>query len=452
MDRTFPPQSNRKMEKEEINSPSTSSPSASNLAHQVMRAESDRREEMMEGVSRETQMSIAASSIFPGFRFSPTDVELISFYLQKKLDGYEKCVEVICEIDICRFEPWDLPAKSIIQSDNEWFFFNARGRKYPNGSQSKRATELGYWKATGKERNVKSGSLVIGTKRTLVFHIGRAPKGERTEWIMHEYCMNGKPQDSLVVCRLRRNNDFHLTDNSNNASPSQGHLPATCNSNLTFVDADAAFDQTGVTEVDKAGESCSRKCSSSSYDSHSIEQFDSASESEQKLSNEVTLAESSSRQKESDDEDFYADILKDDIVELDEILFSATPKLHHTVVTTKPEDERISRQPAQATLSRTHTSQGTANRRIKLRKIKLKSGRSHDLEKIRSGKSKNLNYEQMPKSLLGVLSTNTVNRKLVSVLFITMSLLVLLLPLWGGSKQIQRFTKAALNSDLWPQM
>lgn len=82
----------------------------------------------------------------------------------------------------------------MILSENEWFFFSARGRKYPNGTQSKRATELGYWKATGKERNVKSGNNVVGTKRTLVFHVGRAPKGERTEWIMHEYCMHGRSQ------------------------------------------------------------------------------------------------------------------------------------------------------------------------------------------------------------------------------------------------------------------
>lgn len=87
----------------------------------------------------------------------------------------------------------------MIPSESEWFFFSPRGRKYPNGSQSRRATELGYWKATGKERNVKSGSNFIGTKRTLVFHIGRAPKGERTEWIMHEYCMIDKSQVLLLV-------------------------------------------------------------------------------------------------------------------------------------------------------------------------------------------------------------------------------------------------------------
>ncbi|KAE8694456.1 hypothetical protein F3Y22_tig00110783pilonHSYRG00276 [Hibiscus syriacus] len=89
----------------------------------------------------------------------------------------------------------DFPDKSVVKSDNEWFFFCSRGRKYPNGSQSRHATEQGYWKTTGKEHNAKLGSNVIGTKRTLVFHTSRAPRGERTEWIMHEYCIDGKSQE-----------------------------------------------------------------------------------------------------------------------------------------------------------------------------------------------------------------------------------------------------------------
>ncbi|XP_010544337.1 PREDICTED: NAC domain-containing protein 40-like [Tarenaya hassleriana] len=160
---------------------------------------------------------IAASEVFPGFRFSPTDVELICHYLRRKIAGDESSVAVIPEVEIYKFEPWDLPDQLILKSESEWFFFGTRGRRYPHGSQRKRATELGYWKTTGKERNVKSGSQVVGTKRTLVFHLGRAPWGQRTGWIMHEYCMIGAPRDELVVCRLRKNSDFQ-------AGSSQGQM------------------------------------------------------------------------------------------------------------------------------------------------------------------------------------------------------------------------------------
>ncbi|XP_057760704.1 NAC domain-containing protein 40-like, partial [Arachis stenosperma] len=163
-------------------------------------------------------MSIAASSMFPGFRFCPTDHELISYYLRKKLDGDEDSVQIISELELCTFEPWDLPEKSFIKSNDEWFFFSRRGRKYPNGSQNKRATKHGYWKVTGNERQIESSKNVIGTRRTLVFHVGRAPKGQRTEWIIHEYRINDKFQDSLVVCRLKRNTKFHASDSSNKAS------------------------------------------------------------------------------------------------------------------------------------------------------------------------------------------------------------------------------------------
>lgn len=49
--------------------------------------------------------------LLPGYRFYPTEEELVSFYLHNKLQGKrEDTCRVIPTVDIYRKEPWDLPS------------------------------------------------------------------------------------------------------------------------------------------------------------------------------------------------------------------------------------------------------------------------------------------------------------------------------------------------------
>ena len=78
-------------------------------------------------------------------------------------------------------------AERALFGSKEWYFFTPRDRKYPNGSRPNRSAGSGYWKATGADKPVPSAGRTVGIKKALVFYAGRAPRGVKTDWIMHEY-------------------------------------------------------------------------------------------------------------------------------------------------------------------------------------------------------------------------------------------------------------------------
>lgn len=47
--------------------------------------------------------------VMPGFRFHPTEEELIEFYLRRKVEGKRFNVELITFLDLYRYDPWELP-------------------------------------------------------------------------------------------------------------------------------------------------------------------------------------------------------------------------------------------------------------------------------------------------------------------------------------------------------
>ncbi|XP_022890274.1 NAC domain-containing protein 7-like [Olea europaea var. sylvestris] len=149
------------------------------------------------------------SHVPPGFRFHPTDEELVDYYLRRKVTSRRIDFDVIKDVDLYKIEPWDLQELCRIgtEEQNDWYFFSHKDKKYPTGTRTNRATAAGFWKATGRDKAIYSKHDLIGMRKTLVFYKGRAPNGQKSDWIMHEYRLetdeNGTPQEEgWVVCRV----------------------------------------------------------------------------------------------------------------------------------------------------------------------------------------------------------------------------------------------------------
>ncbi|XP_038974540.1 NAC domain-containing protein 21/22-like [Phoenix dactylifera] len=160
-------------------------------------------------------LSMIEARLPPGFRFHPRDEELVCDYLAKKDSGdggngsFYGCPMMI-DVDLNKCEPWDLPELACV-GGKEWYFFSLRDRKYATGERTNRATQSGYWKATGKDRQISRHGVLVGMRKTLVFYQGRAPRGRKTDWVMHEFRMEGHSnppkfsfanKEDWVLCRV----------------------------------------------------------------------------------------------------------------------------------------------------------------------------------------------------------------------------------------------------------
>ncbi|KAG4128142.1 hypothetical protein ERO13_D09G003700v2 [Gossypium hirsutum] len=154
---------------------------------------------------------------FPaGYRFKPRDDELVLFYLKPKLLNLRLPPNRIRDVELYHYNPQQRIEKYGSYGEEEWYFFTPREKKYRNGFRPNRTAGDGYWKATGADKILRSESHEIGYRKALVFYKGKPPKGEKTDWMMHEFRLKDPPAklsqdemrlDDWILCKIYQKSD-----------------------------------------------------------------------------------------------------------------------------------------------------------------------------------------------------------------------------------------------------
>ncbi|CAL9758518.1 unnamed protein product [Musa acuminata subsp. burmannicoides] len=192
--------------------------------------------------------------VLPGFRFHPTDEELVGFYLRRKVEKKTPSIDIIKEMDIYKHDPWDLP-RVVTAGDESSYFFCRRGRKYRNSIRPNRVTGSGFWKATGIDKPIDSSGDCVGLKKSLVYYRGSAGKGTKTDWMMHEFRLpssdssiaddtrSTQEAEIWTICRIfKRSASYRKQSSKWKASSTHKRAPADSSCVTSSFDCDNGSD------------------------------------------------------------------------------------------------------------------------------------------------------------------------------------------------------------------
>uniref|UniRef100_A0A2P2MZL9 NAC domain-containing protein n=1 Tax=Rhizophora mucronata TaxID=61149 RepID=A0A2P2MZL9_RHIMU len=125
-----------------------------------------------------------------GFRFHPTDEELLVHYLKRKVLGLPLPASVIPEWDVFQTDPWSLPGDGM---EKRYFFRKEKGDERQLKCR-RTSSGCGYWKPIGKDKQIltSASNQPIGVRKTLAFcNTKHSNKTKATQWVMHEYRFAG---------------------------------------------------------------------------------------------------------------------------------------------------------------------------------------------------------------------------------------------------------------------
>ncbi|CAH2072801.1 unnamed protein product [Thlaspi arvense] len=127
-----------------------------------------------------------------GYRFHPTEQELILHYLLPKAFASPLPSSIIPVFDVFFSHPLTFPGDQ--KEKQRYFFCKKRGQVSSNEHRLKVSSGDGYWKPFGKERQIIIGcGRTVGIRRTLAFYETNKSSSNynKTRWCMTEYCLAG---------------------------------------------------------------------------------------------------------------------------------------------------------------------------------------------------------------------------------------------------------------------
>ncbi|WRX17035.1 NAC domain - like 10 [Theobroma cacao] len=128
---------------------------------------------------------------FPiGYRFMPTDEELVTHYLTNKV--CRNPVPPSAFQEIRSTELYRKPPKSSVQyssGEREWFFFIHQDGNFEEQNKAIRIVEdgRGFWRTNGEKPLFDTKGNVLAFKTHLMYFSGCLSNAKKTHWRMDEY-------------------------------------------------------------------------------------------------------------------------------------------------------------------------------------------------------------------------------------------------------------------------
>jgi hypothetical protein len=132
-----------------------------------------------------------------GFRFQPTDEELVGFYLLNKVRGEDMGWDGIREIDIYGEKaPWEFCG------GQEKLYIFTRLKRLSKNRVARTAGGCGVWHENSSDEVCDAQGDVIGFRKLFCFKV----KKQKSNWLMHEFSLVGEGERTTdwVLCTIQK--------------------------------------------------------------------------------------------------------------------------------------------------------------------------------------------------------------------------------------------------------